>query len=427
MRSIMLALLAFLALGLGVASPAVADDIPNYGAESLILEEDDLPTGWLMDVDVTEEDFPAGFPNDMLLEEAGGDDIDTSSLIVESRVLRSPAKELCYCAIIDADMDEGLGKYLDAVKAKASTNGWYYGDLGDKRRVLIVAGPESARKLLSEKAREIGARNLGELAYSRLLSDFSEGRPGPTSLKRAVEYAEASEGLVGESPLSMTIKGVVHLFREEADEGIEMLRKHVDGEGVLRPVDTLRAFAYGLLGRNLLLKKEEKANGEALKWLTMAIGLEKASVKQARESGDSYLFLRVWGNHLHRMTSLVRLDRKEEAFSNIAPMMELGKQLLSMGGGWQQWFEHVWFWTDELEPLRADERFKKELEPFAPKDYKWDERLEKLKEAKKKRDEARAKAEKQKAEREAREKEEADKKDGEDTDAPSEEDADSDS
>jgi len=415
MRSFTLALLVFLVASFGVALPAQAEDIPNYAAESLILEEDDLPNGWEMDVDTMEDEFPAGFPNDTLLEEAGGDDIDTSSLIVESRVLRSPDKALCYIAVIDADMDEGFGMYHDAIKAKAASGGWTLGTVGSKRRIVVIAGPEAARGLLAEKQKEIGARNLGELAYSRLLSDFSDGRPGPTSMKRAVEFAEASEDLVGATPLSQTIKGVVHLFRDETDKGIPMLRKHVDGDGVLRPSDTLRGFAYGLLGRYLLEKKEKKHDGEALQWLTQAIGLEKVLVKQARDSGDAYLFLRVWGNHLHRMSALVRLDRKDEAFDKIPSMMELGQQLLSMGG-WQRWFEHVWFWSEELEPLRADERFKKELEPFAPKDYEWDKRLEELQKQKKQRDEARAKAEKEKAEREAKEKEEKEKEEAEGTD-----------
>jgi hypothetical protein len=368
-------LAALLALLLGPA-PAlhaddVADDDPGYAAESLIVTEADLPSPWKLGE--LGEDLP-GLPTEAAITGVAGEKIDTFDVGIEHRPIKGPGGEDLVIAVLDVDLDDPA-PFLDALKSAAAAKGWRHGELGHRRRVMIVAGPEELAKKLESIQRDAAARNLGGMAFERLLSDFNQGKPGRTSIQRARAFAKVSEALAEKTPLSRTILGLCGIFEntelEDKQEGLDLLREWVDKDGVFTPSTELKLFAWGMIGRTLAEKKTDKAYEESVKWLDKCVAEEELATKLANERGDSYLRLRVWGNRYNGICSLAKLGRKQEALSRLPRCLELGARMTTLDGSWQNYFEHVWYWDEDLDELRKEAGFMDIVKKHAPEKMKY--------------------------------------------------------
>ncbi|MCP5069470.1 MAG: hypothetical protein GY946_23125 [bacterium] len=369
-------LIALFALLLGPV-PAVhagdaASEDPGYAAESLILTEADLPSPWKLGE--LGEDMPAGLPSEDDITGIAGADVDTFDVGIEHRPIKGPAGEDLVLAVLDVDLDDPV-PFLSALKSAAAAKAWRLSELGNRRRIMLVAGPEEIAKKLESIQRDAAASNLGAMAFERLLSDFNEGKPGTTSVKRARSFAKISENLTEKSPLSRTILGLCGLFEnkelEDKQEGLDLLREWVDKDGVFKPTTELKLFAWGMIGRTLIEKKTDKAYEESVKWLDKCVAEEELASKLANERGDSYLRLRVWGNRYNGLCSLAKLGRKQEALDRLGECLALGVRMTTLDGSWQQYFEHVWYWDEDLDELRKEAGFMDIVKEHAPEKMKF--------------------------------------------------------
>ena len=407
--SCLTALLALLLGPVATVHGEGADDDPGYAAESLILTEADLPSPWKMGE--LGEDLPEGLPSEDDITGIAGEDVDTFDVGIEHRPIKGPAGEDLVLAVLDIDLEDPV-PFMNALKKAAASKGWRHAELGHRRRVMVVAGPEAVATKLESIQRDAAARNLGAMAFERLLSDFNEGKPGKTSVKRARSFAKVSETLAEKTPLSRTIIGLCGIFEgkalEDKQEGLDLVREWVDKDGVFKPTTELKLFAWGMIGRTLIEKKTDNAYKESVKWLDKCVEEEELASKLANERGDSYLRLRVWGNRYNGICSLAKLGDTDEVLQRLPKCLELGARMTTLDGTWQQFFEHVWYWDEDLDEVRKDPRFMDIVKANAPekmkfvdpatrsqKEEKYDfaKRRAQLDEIRKKREEAKKKAE----------------------------------
>ncbi len=385
-----------LAAALFLAAPAAfAEEAPDYTAESLIFVQDDLPSGWKL---LDSSDCPAELPSEDQVLEAGGDAVDAFSLTAEYRLLQGPGGAQAVIVIVDVDHDEGTAAYVNGLKGLAMPKGWKVVDLGHTQRVMLVAGPAEKLDELVAFQKDVAARNLVKLAYERLLSDFQDGKSGRLSIKRAGEYADAALKVRDGSAAAKAIHGFTQLMKEDNEGGISTVRKAMQTSGKHSPTPRMRFFGWGLIGRALINdtpKKPatEQENKDAVEAFKKAMQYEDEAIAEANERNDQYLRLRVWGTRYNLCCGLVRIKSTAEAYKQLETCMTIGKRLLSLGNRWQRWFEHAWFWDEDLAPIRTEKRFVDLMKKHAPDKYDWEKRKPELEKLKKKRDEERKKQE----------------------------------
>ncbi len=384
-----------LVCSLVLAVPAHAEEAPDFTAETLIFVQDDLPSGWKL---LDSGDCPPELPSEDRVTEAGGEAVDAFAITCEYRLVQAPGGVQAVVAIVDVDLDEDTPKYLSGLKALASPNAWKVVELGHAQRVMLVAAPAEKLDELVSWQQDIAARNLMVLAYDRLLSDFQDGKSGKLSLERAGEYASAAltirKGMSG----AKAIQGMVMLMKEDKEGGISTVRKALGDSGKLAATPRMRFFGWGLIGRALINDTKEKPatpqqNKDAVEAFKNAMRYEDQAIAEANERNDQYLRLRVWGTRYNMCCGLVRIKSHDEAFRELETCMTIGKRLLSLGNRWQRWFEHAWFWDEDLEPIRKDPRFMTLMKKVAPDEYDWEKRTPELEKAKKQMEEQRAKQE----------------------------------
>lgn len=391
--------MALAATLLFTAPYALADEAPDFTAESLIFVQDDLPSGWKL---LDSEDCPAELPNEEQVSEAGGDDVDAFELTVEYRLIGMSGGGMAVVAIMDADLEGGPAVYTTGLKALAAPGGWKIVELGHPQRVMLVAGtPEKMDEIVAWQTK-VAAQKLALMAYDRLLSDFQDGKSGKLSIQRATEYADAALKLKANMPAARAIHGVTAIFKDDKDGGIKTLKGALAASGDLAPTARMKWFGWGMIDRTRINDTEEKPataaeNKEAVAAFRTALQYQDAAIAEANERNDPYLRLRVWGTRYNLCCGLVRIGDKDSAFKELETCMTVGKRLLSLGKRWGRWFEHAWFWDKDLEPVRQDPRFMTLMKKHAPDQYDWTKRTEELQKAKKKSDEEKAKQKAQKA------------------------------
>ncbi len=380
----LLCLLMPLVVTCAAAAAAHAEEV-DFNAEVMITTQKDLPKGW----EVVDE--PAeGLPTEEEILGAGGEAVDEFSLTSEYRALKGPDGMHAVVCIVDVDTEGGPHPYTQALMLKAAPQRWVVKQMGHPTRLMLIAcsNPEETPKLVNWQS-VLAADKLCKLAFRRILSDFANMSPGKISRQRAAEYSLAASKLVPKAAAADTIKGLLYLYDDEWDLGLETIRDSLKPARPLPPEIGLEMFACHTIGGRMLMRKDATLWEEAAQFLERARGLSKAVLEVAK--GDLVMLRNsAFGARYNLACAYSLMKRTNDALSEVDEAMNLCK-LIHYGQQYKFQFIHFWLGDEDLANIRSEKKFEELTKKYAPKDFDWEKEREEFEKRKKEREEAKKK------------------------------------
>lgn len=322
-------------------SPAFAgDEPPPYGASDLVLEEEGLADGWAISYD----EVPGTLGEEKMEEWIGtvtrSAGVDEDAFLAEIRVLQGPEGVAATLAVVE--VDEEAKVLAETLVAKGKALGYLVRSIGHPTRVLIVEGPEAARKAVEDMQLHYAVLSLSQLGFERLTAGSQVG---------AIAFARGAQSIQKKAGAPLVLLGMAAAKLEKFEDAIEAFRAGFR-DGVPAPATGRFAMRGNAHYGYVLLKDKSKASAkEAAKVLERAVALEKHA-----DEKDSTFATR---QNLAR--AYVRLDQMDKAFGMLATALEMGKVKLGVAG-LMQWIKGQVASADEWKPLLEDPRFKSVVE-----------------------------------------------------------------
>jgi tetratricopeptide (TPR) repeat protein len=162
--------------------------------------------------------------------------------------------------------------YRAALEAQASARKWTLTELGDPSRLLLVqAEPVPARALVAHLRVEV-VHELAHLAARTLRRAIVDQSPPRLWLART--YLAAAARMEPEAGPVRALEGEVGVALEQGDAAVAALRDALRREQPIPPRAALEVRALGLLGHELLARKDAELLSEARGFLQRAVSAE---------------------------------------------------------------------------------------------------------------------------------------------------------
>ena len=316
------------------------DRKPQFGAYDMAISQEGLPEGWKMQ--------PAGAPSD----DAKAINAEAKAATEAAKAKASPVERIATTAdgktvslvLLDAD-EEGIA-FAKEMETRAGAKGWTLVRLGTPWRLLVVAGPEPARKAAVDAQVRYAAKMLGVTASSAI-----EARRGT----RALAYALGAAAIDPKNATAQYILGRIALEAASREEGgikfedaVPRLRAALDKEAH-EPLTGEETFhARHFLGDALLQLKNADSDKEAR-------DLYKTAMAASKDADRPSLL----GLRYNLACAHARLKELDDAFTHLTAVLEEDKKETVPG------IQH-WPKDPDFENLKADPRWKTLLEKFPP-------------------------------------------------------------
>jgi len=322
-------------------------DSPLYGVTELWPATERLPSGWTARAE--------GEGSALALEQALHD-LSREALLredqvtIRARAAAGPDGALATIAILAAEAEpRALRAALDA---RTASGRWLLTEAGDRSRLLVVqADPAVARPLLAHLRVEL-VHELAQLASRTLRRALADQSPPRLWLART--YLGAAARMEPEAGPVRALEGEVGLALDQDDVAIRALRDALREGQAIPPRPALEVRAMGLLGHELLSRKDADLLKEARGLLQRAVTAEASEEDLEQRFNNRYNLACVFA----------RLGDVEPALTALEASLRYAREHLA--GIYPSAWRYARALDPDLAPLRSQPGFSALIERMKP-------------------------------------------------------------